>query len=520
MDVVNAGHLRTIEQRSHDRLQRVLASPDAQVRAELTDGLAEASKLSTAVPQPEAPVTRTLRDIVTQVQSYAVALAPFPSASAGAMLQAVADVEILARLGQKESYSRDDVRQAARSTLSGARGRAEKAPDPNVKMAIISQGLQDANRTLALTGDRSAGQIVSYFFEKCKEQANPTTRAMVVQAGAKVLAGVLSMQPQTVARANGSPVLPGAAFALPPEQKTQFNQLWAHFDKATVRVNRRYEGETFSVQEALGHLLRHGDLSKTDSNGDTLLSNLHQMLTQPMAPGVDRDLILAQTITHVNDPGRTMSQGTKLTCSAATVSYQLARRRPAEYARLVCGLTWTNGQVQLASGTVARRVPGSLFDDGSGRSAVERIVQSSLMQVGGTPRGNTTYDALADGFFDERKQLVQTGMFPAEFAKLEEAVGEGRYKVVDKPSRETVLSVVTDGAEHVPVTLAWEGREEHWVLARGIEDGRVFFHNPHGHRATDRVTLSSGDHQLHEGGIESLPADEFVRRTKAILLPA
>lgn len=519
MDVVNAGPLRTIEQRSHERLQRVLASPDHPVSADLTDGLAEVAHLTTTVPQPDAPVTRTLRDVVTQVQSYATALAPFPSACAGVMLQAMADVEILAQLGQKETFTSDDVRQAARATLSGARGRADNAPDPNVKMAIVSQALQDANRTLALAGDSASGQIVSYFLDKCGAQANPTSRAMVVQAGAKVLAGVLSMQPQMVARAKSGPVLPGAAFALPPEQGSQFNQLWGHFDKATVRVNRRYEGETFSVQEALSSLLRRGDLSKTDSNGNTLLSNLHQLLNQPMAPGIDRDLIVAQTIAHVNDPGRSMSQGTKMTCSAATVSYQLARRRPAEYVRLVCGLTWTGGQVQLASGTMARRVSGSLFDDGSGRSAVERLVQSALMQVGGTPKGNTTYDALTDGFFDERKQLVQTGMFPAEFAKLEEAVGEGRYTVIDKPSRETVLSAVVNGAEHVPVTMAWEGREEHWVLARGVKDGRVFFHNPHGHRATDRVTLSSGDHHLHDGGIESLPVDEFVRRTKAILLP-
>lgn len=520
MDVVNAGQLRIIEQRSHDRLQRILASPDAQVRAELTDGLADARQLASTAPRPDAPVTRTLRDVVTQVQAYAASLAPFPSAASGAMLQAVADVEILARLGQKASISNEEVRMAARTTLASARQRADKASDPNVKTAIAAQGLQDANRTLALKGDSSAGQIVSYFFDRCKVQTNPTTRAMVVQAGAKVLSGVLSMQAQTVERAKNGPVLPGAAFALPPEQKTQFNQLWVHFDKATVRVNRRFEGETFGVQEALGHLLQHGNLSKTDSNGDTLLSNLHQMLTQPMAPGVDRDLIIAQTITHVNDPGRSMSQGTKMTCSAATVSYQLARRRPAEYARLVCGLTGSEGQVRLASGTVARRIAGSLFDDGSGRSAVERIVQSSLMEVGGTPRGNTTYDALTDGFIDDRKQLVQTGMFPAEFAKLEEAVGEGRYRVLDRPSREIVMAVVAEGAEHVPVTLAWEGREEHWVLARGIEDGRVFFHNPHGHRATDRVTLSASDHQLHDGGIESLPVDEFVRRTKTILLPA
>ncbi|MFX6182591.1 hypothetical protein ABTF56_19945, partial [Acinetobacter baumannii] len=93
---------------------------------------------------------------------------------------------------------------------------------------------------------------------------------------------------------------------------------------------------------------------------DDLLSNLVQLSQQPLAQGLDRDVLLAQTIVHVSQPGRSMSQGTKLTCAAATVSYQLAHNRPSEYARLVCGLSWSEGQVRLAGGDIARRDPESL----------------------------------------------------------------------------------------------------------------------------------------------------------------
>ena len=519
MDAVNAGYLRTIEQRSHDRLRRLTAAPDRLSRTELSDSLAETRQLTAAAPSPQAPVTRAMSDVVSQVQTYAASLFLFPSAASGAMLQAVTDVEILARLGQKETLTQDDVRQAARATLHSARTRADESPDLNVRTAVVSQGLQDASRTLALSGD-TAADLVPRFFDLCSTQGHPQTRSMILQAGAKVLSGVLTVHPQSVSHLSvPASKLPGSVLALSASDRAKFTDLWTHFDRAQVRVNRRFEGESFNVQDELDRLLRSGLTAKVDSHGDTLLADLHQLLTQPMAPGVDRDLILAQTITHVCAPGRSMSQGTKLTCSAATVSYQLAHRRPAEYARLVCGLTSTEGQVRLSSGAVARRIPDSLPEDGSGRSAVERIVQSSLMEVGGTPQGGATYNALVDGYFDGRRQMVQTGMFPAEFAKLEEAVGEGHYNVVDKPSRETILDTVATAGEHVPITLSWEGNEEHWVLARGIEDGRVFFRNPHGHRATDRFTLSTGDHQLHEGGIESLPVDEFVQRTRAILMP-
>lgn len=519
MDAVNVGVFRTVELSSRERLKRAAVPHPGEARG-TSDTLTEVAQLTAAAPAPQAPMARAIADSVTQVQSYAVTLAPLPSAASAALLQAVSDIEQMARLGQKAAPSLADVRSTASGMLRSGRDRAAASNEPNTRTAVLAIAIGNAARTLSAIGDSAANGLVSHFFDLCNRQQNPLSRSTVLEAGARVLSGVLCTQPQTVKRTVERPMVPSAAFALSPSRKSQFLALWDHFDRAEVRVNRRYEGETFPVQAALAHLLRRGDLDKTDAHGDDLLSNLDQLRTQPLAPGVDRDLVLAQTIAHLHDPGRTMSQGMKMTCAAATVSYQLAKQRPAEYARLVCGLTWTEGQVRLASGTIARRSSDALQEDGSGRSAVERLVQSALMQVGGTPTGGTVYEPLADGFIDNRGQLVQTGMFARQLAGLEEAVGQGRYLTLEKPSPQFIEETVKKAAERIPVTLSWEGAEEHWVLARGIIDGRVYFRNPHGHRETDRMTLSSGDHRLHQGGIESLPLDEFVQRTKTILVPS
>ncbi|NDD28553.1 MAG: hypothetical protein EB084_09850 [Proteobacteria bacterium] len=517
MDSVNAGLLRTVQARSLAPLRPPLPRSAATLRCTLTSTLDEVKSLTATAPSPQAPVTRTIRETVSFAQQYAVTLSMFPNAATAAMAQALSDISILSGLGQKMALTPDETRAAARASLRDGRDRAESFSDPNIRTAVLSQALSDAERTLALTPDNPVTGLMSHFMRLCNIQSNPVSRAAVLETGATVLSGVITQQPQGIALMGPSESLPGEIVSYAPARKSQFLDLWTHFDNASVRVNRRGEGERVSVQHDLARLAQTGALDKRDANGDDLLSNLHQLTTQPMAPGVDRDVVLAQTIAHLAAPGRTMSQGSKLTCGAATVSYQLARSRPAEYARLVCGLTWTQGQVRLDSSAVARRLPNALTDDGSGRSVVERIVQSSLMEVAASG-SDKHYEALADGFFDTRGQMVQTGLYPAELAQLESAVGTGRYTVVETPDQQAVMKAL-DGKQMAPVALKWDGGD-HWVLAQGVSDGRVYFRNPHGHRETDRTTLRESGHQLHKDGVESLPLGEFMQRLCVLLTPS
>jgi hypothetical protein len=469
---------------------------------------------------PRSPVEGAIGDLVRDVSTYAgKTLARFPSAGTAALAQAMGDVGLLAALGTGgNAITASAVRSAARTMLTQARDRAQKDPDYNSNVATVSQGLQDARRAMSLESGDAVNLVLPGLLARMTDRANiqqsVENRVNILSTGAKILTGLLTVQPQIVERGGPVPTLPASVMSLPPQRRAEFLDLWSRFDRASVRINRRYENDRVAVQEALARLADSAALDARDANGDDLLSNLTQLSRQPIAIGLDRDLILAQTIAHVAYPGRTMSQGVKLTCAAATVSYQLAHRRPAEYARLVCGLTWPEGQVRLASGTILRRLPDALQEDGGGRTVVERLVQSSLMEAGGSVRRGH-YENLGDGFFDGTGQLVQTGMYPTELAKLEGAVGEGRFEGVDAPSREELVGLMGQG--DLPVALHWEGREDHWVLARGVREGRVYFRNPHGFRNTDRITLSGVDHRLHPDGIESLPIEEFAGRAKHAL---
>ena len=58
------------------------------------------------------------------------------------------------------------------------------------------------------------------------------------------------------------------------------------------------------------------------------------------------------------------------------------------------------------------------------------------------------------------------------------------------------------------------------MLATGIDHDRVYFRNPHGERQTDPYKLAGADHRMHGGGIESLPLDDFIRRTHTMVAHA
>jgi hypothetical protein len=113
------------------------------------------------------------------------------------------------------------------------------------------------------------------------------------------------------------------------------------------------------------------------------------MTVPPAAPCTGKD-ILAQPVSHLNDPD-TINQSDMNTCGAATVQYLLAKDQPAEYARIVAGLTGSSGQVQLQGGPNMDRVPDSVDrNDGTsglGRDDVERIVQAAFQDHGFDPRG-------------------------------------------------------------------------------------------------------------------------------------
>jgi hypothetical protein len=198
----------------------------------------------------------------------------------------------------------------------------------------------------------------------------------------------------------------------------------AAFVRAYMALDETSRGQLMS-------LIDGGTLLKKDSQGHTLVQNLGQMTAMSVPAGApyDGDDILAQTVSHLDDPN-TINQSTKNTCGAATVQYLLAKDQPAEYARLVIGLAGPSGEVQLQSGQTMVRVPDSIDRSdgtwmpdkpGQGRDDVERILQAAFQDHGFDIRGS--YSNKTDRFAAPVGGPLETASGPLVGNMLSSALG-------------------------------------------------------------------------------------------------
>ena len=322
---------------------------------------------------------------------------------------------------------------------------------------------------------------------------------------------------------------------LAPDRRQAFESLFNHFQGVDVTVPGR--ADKVSVNEALGRLLESGKLDVKDKNGNDLLHNLTAMASQPAAAGLDARLATAQTVMHLADPAATMTQGSKGTCAAATVEYMLARRNPAEYARVAAGLMSPQGAVDLASGKPINRVADSVPEDGSGRTSVQRVMQAAFMNAeAGGQAGQ--YSNVTDTFQSPQspgwnpfrffgKTPEQGGLTPEQVQDLAtQATGE-KYVEIFREGHDPFQALPliqraaqTPGSDGVPVSMQWDGGR-HRVLVTDIRGDRVYFRNPWGERTSGNVNerLMGSDHQIHDGGVESVPIHDFAARMKSAIVP-
>jgi hypothetical protein len=122
------------------------------------------------------------------------------------------------------------------------------------------------------------------------------------------------------------------------------------------------------------------------SDGSSTLESLARMATTPRHAKLDTadaDLsgpeLMRQTVRHLADPLRITQGEYKGTCSAATMSFLLVNQDPAEYARIMEGLTSKEGKVGLRGGGALELLKNSIPGEASGRADIDRLLQSSLM---------------------------------------------------------------------------------------------------------------------------------------------
>lgn len=158
--------------------------------------------------------------------------------------------------------------------------------------------------------------------------------------------------------------------------------------------------------ESFAALCASGRLASHASDGSGLLEILERVAATPLgsaaapifAPETHSNLLVA-LIEETASPAR-IDQGGASTCTVTSLSYELAQREPAEYARLVAGLV-LDGQARMRSGRVLhfdtngteRTVPSSsALRPKNDRTLSERALQSALMQAA-WPRNDYRFDA-------------------------------------------------------------------------------------------------------------------------------
>jgi peptidoglycan hydrolase-like protein with peptidoglycan-binding domain len=287
-------------------------------------------------------------------------------------------------------------------------------------------------------------------------------------------------------------------------------------------------------------------LTGRDLQGGTMLTHLHGLATGPLASGLDRASLLRSTIAEVENPAN-IEQHRQGTCAATSVVLRVAERSPAEYARLVAGLSTPSGRVTLKDGSTLARNVGSIADTRSGRTQSERMLQDAFM---GYANGTLNYDVAAD---TSRGEGGGGGLNLAEVSRLQEGVFGEPYRTVTSVGRQVTRDAGTTDRlwrnfrnnvdrltfRHDPnspmvmlrqelaagrdavIGMRWgqEGHSAHAVVVERIENGRVFFQNPHGnayHRQAIGSSLSPPPRRVEAGNIQSMTLEDFQTRLSSV----
>lgn len=247
------------------------------------------------------------------------------------------------------------------------------------------------------------------------------------------------------------------------------------------------EGEDMARRQMQAMLLSGALTDKKALVGSgTLLGELHHIVGQPLASGIDRKDLLAQVIGEVENPVR-IAQQSQNTCGATTAQILLARKNPAEYVRLIAGLAAPAGKIETVGGATIKRKEDWNYEQDGGRSVPSRLFQPAIMQLGQMLPG-FKYDNSDDSNVLIDRPLF-AGMFGVQQAKIDsELLGvdydNHMFLRWNRDSQwEAFKKELAGTPDPIPVSMTWDGGG-HFVQVDKIEGGKVHYTNPWGQRET------------------------------------
>jgi hypothetical protein len=319
-------------------------------------------------------------------------------------------------------------------------------------------------------------------------------------------------------------------FNLAPEQAEQISEILSKLPESSHPL----------VREAL----THKDLDTTSTT--EFIESIHSMLHTPRHTSLDNGLErqeLAESVLKIIADPFSAHQSDRRTCSPiASVQTRMAMTDPAEYARLLEGLTSQNGVVTLASGTTLHFIEGSQFEDNPivgdsvvTRSLESRIFQSALMQYAAGYEADASgqylmsYDTRKDIFYDNTHGVETSGVYGNWQQRMTNDVfneGSVRLDTSNVKGVKTHPAEVIQAIEHqlestnipVAVEVNWAqtgAHSEHIMLVTEVKDGRVYF--SHGWRTFD-ARKGSDSHRAEmseDGKLESMTIEDFQARLRS-----
>lgn len=233
-----------------------------------------------------------------------------------------------------------------------------------------------------------------------------------------------------------------------------------------------------------------GRLFNRDSKGGTLLSSLARIATQPLNPSLAGDTTQAQLlgamVREIVNPCRVV-QGKALTCTVTSMQYELVAAQPAEYARLLAGLTGP-GTVTMRGGeklSLGDKYGSTL----GGRPVSQAIFQSACMEFANgfmtyaPENGSSTDTAIGftqQGLKPQQETVILDQLFGVDYSTtLIEGEAQGANALLAlqgyDASREPGKPVIVDVEASNKL-----GRFNHAVTLKSVKAGLVEFRDPYG----------------------------------------
>ncbi len=275
---------------------------------------------------------------------------------------------------------------------------------------------------------------------------------------------------------------------LPADQREQFVNVLAATDaRGATRLARLCE--------------KRGDaLYERATDGSSTLDNLARLA---QAPNGQR--FLSDAIADIVNPRR-IWQGNAPTCTAATMQYDLAKEKPAEYARLLSGLV-TDGRVTMAGGgELAYNANTALLGSNlhrDRRSPTEALFQTAVMEFA---NGADTYNVLTrqsrgDGAngHDTQYRGLYADQIRTMTGQLFGVQYQTREVLSDAQALAELQQLPAQERANRPVLFDLDyGSYNHCVAFEGVSNGQVRYRDP------------------ETGRVEQMSTQEFIHRLVAV----